>query len=40
MVENYNLIELLNDYAPVDDILTDIINEISQKDIINGIRIA
>lgn len=40
MVENYNLIELLNDYVPVDDILTDIINEISQKDIINGVRIA
>jgi hypothetical protein len=40
MVENYNLIELLNEFTPVDDILNDIINEISQKDIINGVRIA
>lgn len=40
MVENYNVIELLNDYVQVDDILNDIINEISQKDVLNGVKLA
>lgn len=40
MVENYNVIELLNDYVQVDDTLNDIIFELSQKDIINGVKLA
>ena len=40
MVDNYNVIELLNDYVQVDDSINDIINEISQKDIINGVKLA
>lgn len=40
MVDNYNLNELLNDFREVDDIVKDIINEISQKDILNGVKLA
>ena len=40
MVDNYNLNELLNDFREVDDILNDIINEISQKDVLNGVKLA
>lgn len=40
MVDNYNVIELLNDYVQVDDSLNDIIFELSQKDIINGVKLA
>lgn len=40
MVDNYNLNELLNDFREVDDIINDIINEISQKDVLNGVKLA
>ena len=40
MVDNYNVIELLNDYAGIDDILTDIIQDIEKNDIIKAVKLA
>ena len=40
MVDNYNIIELLNDFSDVDNIVNDIINDISKNEVIAGIKLA
>lgn len=40
MIDNYNIIELLNDFSDVDNIVNDIINDISKNEVIAGIKLA
>ena len=40
MVDNYNIIELLNDFEDIDNIVTDIINDIQKNVSLNGIKLA
>ena len=40
MIDNYNVIELLENFSPVDDIIIDILQELKQNDVLNGVKLA
>ena len=40
MYDNYDLIELLTDYESIDNIVSDIINDITNNGLITGVKVS